>query len=65
MVQVLQGQLQSITDALQGEERRILLEQQEADPADARIAERRVRGDRAVAIRTPQPRRGDERLFRD
>jgi peptide chain release factor 1 len=29
--QVLQGQLQAITDALQGEERRLLLEQQEAD----------------------------------
>ena len=31
--QVLQGQLQTLTDALQGEERRILLEQQEADLA--------------------------------
>ena len=33
--QVLQGQLQAITDALQGEERRLLLEQQEADLAAA------------------------------
>jgi peptide chain release factor 1 len=33
--QVLQGHLQAITDALQGEERRLLLEQQEADLAAA------------------------------